>query len=853
MTKPASTLSRCFCVLIALLLLSGCAARQNFKAGEELMAEGHYDAAVQKYFAAASKDPETDEYRVKLANASSKAAWQHLKAARDLAAKKEFEPAAAEFRLALDFDPTLEIAHQELKRVEERIRAGLLIDEAEEFYRQRRYAQAKTDLQQALVLDAENTQAKALLKKIQAESGTLLDGQQLDIASTKPITLKFKDAQIKEVFRILSQLSGINFIFDEDTKDQRVTVFLEDATFAQALELLLKMNNLGERVLNPKTVIIYSDTKDKEKQYQDQLIQIFYLSNIDAKKAVNLLRTMLQLRKIYVHEELNAIVIRDTPDVIRLAQQILEAADRADAEVLYDLELVEINHSDDMNIGPRLSTYGTSFGYVPPGTTSIPGTVTVEGLSNLQFLYTIPTATFQMEKTLKDSEILANPKIRVKNKEKAKVHIGSREPVITVTTTGTTGITSDSIQYVDVGVKLEVEPRVQLDNTVDTKISLEVSNVTGRNTTDNGTLALTLSTTNASTDLTLKDGETTILGGLIRDDYTNTKNTFPILGKIPLLGDLISGHLRNKNKREILLSITPHIVKSVDVPRANVASIWSGGEDDLKAGPNFSAFAQPLQAEQTRLAPPPVPGRSTQSAEMPVPAQVEPAGPAPETMPESAAPTTIAPQGLPQNGPPAALPAPGAGQQSPAPTPPAPEAMEPAAAPASTGATAMPGMAEAPPAGAGVATVAMPRREALAAPGQARVFLRGPTLVKAGEEFVVEVDVDSLHDLYSAPFFLNFPPQLCTFTRVEEGGFLGSGGQPTIFTSSANQKNGQLIIGTKQGNAGSGASGSGTLARIVFTAKAAGSGDLSLDRINFRDPSGGRLPVAAEGLRIEVR
>jgi general secretion pathway protein D len=591
----------------------------------------------------------------------------------------------------------------------------------------------------------------------------------------------------------------------------------------------LKMNNLGERVLNPKTVIIYSDTKDKEKQYQDQLIQIFYLSNIDAKKAVNLLRTMLQLRKIYVHEELNAIVIRDTPDVIRLAQQILEAADRADAEVLYDLELVEINHSDDMNIGPRLSTYGTSFGYVPPGTTSIPGTVTVEGLSNLQFLYTIPTATFQLEKTLKDSEILANPKIRVKNKEKAKVHIGSREPVITVTTTGTTGITSDSIQYVDVGVKLEVEPTVQLDNTVDTKISLEVSNVTGRNTTDNGTLALTLSTTNASTDLTLKDGETTILGGLIRDDYTKTKDTFPILGKIPLLGDLISGHLRNKSKREILLSITPHIVKSVDVPKANVASIWSGGEDDLKAGPNFSAFAAPLQAEQSRLAPPPVPGRSNQPTEMFTPAQAEPAGPAPEAMPESAAPPTIAPQGLPENGP------------------------SPAAAPASTGAPAMPGMAEAPPSEAGVATVAMPRREALAAPGQARVFLRGPTLVKAGEEFVVEVDVDSLHDLYSAPFFLNFPPQLCTFTRVEEGGFLGSGGQPTIFTSSANQKNGQLIIGTKQGNAGTGASGSGTLARVVFTAKAAGSGDLSLDRINFRDPSGSRLPVAAEGLRIEVR
>ena len=656
MTLPGTPLSRCICALIVLLLLGGCAAGKAYKAGEELMAEGRYDAAVEKYFTAVNKAPETDEYRLKLANARAKAAWQHLARARDLTARKEFEPAAAEFRLALGFDPTLEVAGQELRQVEERIRAGVLIDEAEQFYRQRRYGPAKHNLQQALILEADNARARALLKKVQAESGTLLDGQELDIASNKPITLKFKDAQIKEVFRILSQLSGINFLFDEEVQDQRVTVFLEDATFAQALELLLKMNNLDKRVLNSKTVVIYSNTKEKQKQYQDQLIQIFYLSNIDAKKAVNLLRTMLQLRKIYVHEELNAIVIRDTPDVIRLAQEILEAADRAEAEVIYELELVEVNHTDDMNIGARLQSYGTTFGFVNPGTTTLPssGNVTVSGLSKLDFLYTIPTATFNMEKTLTDSDILANPKIRVRNKEKAKVLVGSREPVITVTTTGT-DIRSDSIQYVDVGVKLEVEPTVQLDNTIVTKIGLEVSNVTGRTTTDNGTSVLTISTTNANTVLSLKDGETTILGGLIRDDYSKTKDTFPLLEKIPLLGDLISGHQINKNKREILLSITPHIVKSLDLPKADVTSIWSGGEDELKAGPSFSAFAEPLQPEQNRPAPLPVPGQAIRPQGMPGPSASMPPAPAPETTPESAPPAGIAPRPMPPAGSPAAV------------------------------------------------------------------------------------------------------------------------------------------------------------------------------------------------------
>ncbi len=819
MTLPGTPLSRCICALIVLLLLGGCAAGKAYKAGEELMAEGRYDAAVEKYFTAVNKAPETDEYRLKLANARAKAAWQHLARARDLTARKEFAPAAAEFRLALGFDPTLEVAGQELRQVEERIRAGVLIDEAEQFYRQRRYGPAKHNLQQALILEADNARARALLKKVQAESGTLLDGQELDIASTQPITLKFKDAQIKEVFRILSQLSGINFLFDEEVQDQRVTVFLEDATFAQALELLLKMNNLDKRVLNSKTVVIYSNTKEKQKQYQDQLIQIFYLSNIDAKKAVNLLRTMLQLRKIYVHEELNAIVIRDTPDVIRLAQEILEAADRAEAEVIYELELVEVNHTDDMNIGARLQSYGTTFGFVNPGTTTLPssGNVTVSGLSKLDFLYTIPTATFNLEKTLTDSEILANPKIRVRNKEKAKVHVGSREPVITVTTTGT-DIRSDSIQYVDVGVKLEIEPTVQLDNTIITKIGLEVSNVTGRNTTDNGTSVLTISTTNANTALTLKDGETTILGGLIRDDYSKTKDTFPLLEKIPLLGDLISGHQINKNKREILLSITPHIVKSLDLPKADVTSIWSGGEDELKAGPSFAAFAAPLQPEQSRPAPVPAPALKSQPLPVPGSPAPEPLAPAPEATPESA----------PASGPPPAVP--------------------------NSGVPGVPSRAgEAAPPASAAGSVTMPSEEAAAVPETGKVFVRGPGRVKVGEEFSVEVAVDSLHDLYSAPFFLVFPPQLCTFVRVEEGDFLGSGGQTTLFTASANEKNGQLIIGTKQGPTGAGASGSGTLARIVFKAKAAGSGDIHLDRINFRDPAGRRLPVAAEGLPIEVR
>ena len=189
---------------------------------------------------------------------------------------------------------------------------------------------------------------------------------------------------------------------------------------------------------------------------------------------------------------------------------------------------------------------------------------------------------------------MASPKIRVRNREKAKVHIGTREPVITSTTTDTS--TTANVQYVDVGVKVDIEPIIQLDNSVETKVKLEVSRVIGRDTVAN-TSALTIQTTNAETVLTLKDGVQTILGGLFEQETAKGKTTIPWLGEIPFLGDLISKTDDKDTKREILLSITPYVIKQVEVPDIDVATIWSGGEDDLKNGPKFGTFAENLISE----------------------------------------------------------------------------------------------------------------------------------------------------------------------------------------------------------------------------------------------------------------
>ncbi len=602
---------RFFSLLLLLVFLSGCLAGQaSFTKGNQSLEQRDYDQAVVEFLAAIEKNPASHEFRLKLNHARSKAAFEHKIKADDFLARQQYFDALREYELAGDLDGSIYAAFDGQKTAKKYIQAEQRVKEAESFLQKNRQLQAKNSAEKALALIPDYQPALQVKEKIKQSQFALVDGVELEVTSTEPINLNFNKTKLPDVFNILTRLSGINFILDEDVRSNKTTIFLEQASFAQALELLLRMNKLDSKILNSKTIILYPKTRDKKKQFEDQVIQTFYLSHIEAKKAVNLLRTMLQVRKIYVQEELNAIVVRDEPDVIKLAQKLLEANDRGSSEVVFDLELIEVNHTDTSELGLKLSNYSIGLGLSKSGSGAIVDsgltsgrstTGLIDSFNHLDPFYSIPTASFKFMKTLVDAEVLANPKIRVRNREKAKVHIGSREPVITVTINDTQ--TSENVQYIDVGVKLDVEPTIQLDNTVVTKLGLEVSNVSGREKTANGTAVITISSTSANTTLTLKDGEQTIIGGLIRNDNSTTKSKVPLLGDVPVVGEVFNGTDKTKNKREILLSITPHIVKSVNVPRGSAASIWSGGEDDMKFGRNFGSFADKYLTGQNELEP----------------------------------------------------------------------------------------------------------------------------------------------------------------------------------------------------------------------------------------------------------
>ena len=820
-------------LMLAALWIGGCTssmqARSAYEDAERYAAEEKFDRAVEKYFEAAELNPGSKTYKLKLISSRTRAAAAHVKKARTLVKEGEYTKALAEYRLARGFDPSIEVANQEAKELQNLLEAERLAEEGAEFYGRKNPALARAAISKALSLDANNARALAIKDLLDKDQKTItMDGIELDVASSEPITLRFKDANIKEVFGILSQLSGINFIFDEDIRSQAISVLLEKASFAQAMELIMQMNGLGKKVLNGKTIIIYPQTRDKEKQYEDQLIQTFYLSHIDAKKAVNMLRTMLQLRKIYVHEERNALVVRDKPEVIRLAEKILNAADRENSEVILALELVSVSDIDTLDIGTKLSAYSAGVGFSKDGVTpptlisdSIPesGDLSnlVQSLNGLQTYYTVPSAVFNLAKTLTSTEILASPKIRVRNREKAKVHVGTREPVITTTTTDTS--TSSNIQYVDVGIKLDVEPNIQLNNSVETKLKLEVSQVISREEVgpENAPItALTISTTNAETVLTLKDGVQTIIGGLFEQLETKQKNTFPIIGDIPILGALVSGFSNRDNKREILLSITPYIVKQVEVPELDVATIWSGGEDNLKSGPNFGAFAKPLLSEVEAVKPLAAP--AVKPATLPVPENGAPEKPAGATEAQLA--------------PPAA----------------ATENAVLAEEKVVLNEEAVP-------------TEELPKDETVGAPlvlempakPPAVITFGGPQQVETGKEFTMAVDVKGVEQLYSAPLFIQYDPSVLELISVSEGAFLKQDDHATVFSSSPNRTTGQVIVGYKQGTGGKGASGSGTLFNLNFKPIAAGQTQIEINRVNFRNPEGVRLQVNPEAATIEVR
>lgn len=591
--------SRLICVLTA-FVLAGCAAGFHHRDGMNALARQDFATAVKELELATKLKPNDIEYRRDWLKVRESATNKLLMTGGTALALGQIKEAVQAYQAILQYDPENARALAGKEDVLRFSNAKEEILAARDALQRGEVAIAQEWISRALRNAPEMPAARALKRELDTlQAKEVISTPSLGANYKKPINLEFRDNSIKMIFDALSRTTGINFIFDRDVRnDQRTSVFLKGTSLDDAIDVILSTNQLDKKVLNATSVLIYPNTSQKQKEYQDLIVKAFYMANVEAKNAANMLKTVLKVKDIFVDDKYNMLILRENSETIALAEKLLNLHDLEEPEVMLDVEVLEINRSSLLNLGLQVNSQLTvaplndliinSNGNGGVGNGTGTGTQTLR-LNDMKRLnsdllgITLPSATLNLKKTDGDANLLANPSIRVRDREKAKIMIGDKVPVVTTTSTG--NFVSENINYLDVGLKLEVEPDIHLRDEIGLKISMEVSSLVSSVKTNNGSQAYQIGTRNFSSALRLRDGETQILAGLISDEDRSSANRIPLLGDLPILGRLFSNQSDNRQKTEIVLSITPRLIRNIQRASPSAESFWSGTETTLRNKP----------------------------------------------------------------------------------------------------------------------------------------------------------------------------------------------------------------------------------------------------------------------------
>lgn len=712
------------------ILLAGCAAgERNFAAGEELLRSQRVEEALGEYRQALQHEPTNARYRVGYLNARDRSVQQWLGQADRLKADpSRAGEARALLQRALSVDPDNYRAREAIATLERDQQIADAMARARQEAAQGNTTLALSWLRGILAERPQHADALALQARLmeqKARPKAAADAQ-LAAAFRKPVSLEFRDAQLKQVFEVLSRSSGLNFVLDKDVRgDQRTTLFLRNSTVADALSLALVTNQLEQRVLDAHSVLIFPNTLAKLKEYQQLTVRAFVLSNADTKTVSNTLKTLLKAKDLVVDEKQNMIIMRDSPEAIELAERLVALHDQPEAEVMLEVEILEVKRTKLRQLGVQ---YPSQVALAPM--TAASAALTLSDLKHLRGSTTSVSdisVGLQASETNTDVNVLANPRIRSRNREKAKIQVGQRVPNISSSGTAT-GFITETVQYVDVGLKLEVEPTVTPDGEVSIKVGLEVSNILQRLTTKNNSVAYEIGTRNANTVLRLRDGENQVLAGLINDEDRRTMTGLPGLSTTPGIGGTLFGNTTDDyQKSEIVLSITPRIIRSAFRPDLAIGEFLSGTETNLRS----------RGIELTGGAVTPAPGGSP-----PAPANATPPGR------DTASPST------------------GEGTSPSAPPSSNTDSKGPVAATAETS-----GGPAAWPAG---------------------LSWRGSSTVSVGGLVTLELIAQSSQSLSVVPLALNYDPTQLTLISVDQGDYLSKGGSAGNISKRADPATGQI-------------------------------------------------------------
>ena len=744
------------------LLAAGCPkGNSDFNQGKKAETLQDFDAAFSFYQKALKADPYNANYKIKLNQIRFEAGQAHVKQGVELRKKGDLQGAAGEFQRAQAIDPSNPIAEQELRKTVDLI--------AEKNHETEAAAEAPADPGQQ-PLATQPPEIKPL--------------------SRAPINLKMSNDS-KIVFDTVGKLAGLTVIYDPDFPARRITVELTNVTLEQALDIVSLQSKSFWRPVTENIIFVIPDQPQKRRDYEEQVIKTFYLSNTfqpqDLTEIVTGLRQLLDLKRIQQLNSQNAIIVRDTPDKLLLADKMIRDIDKAKPEVVIQVEVVEARTDRLRDLGV-LPGQSASVTFTPNGTTTSGSTTTpsnslplneLKHLSTADYSITLPGATATAILTDTYTKIIQNPEIRSVEGQPAKLRIGDRVPVATgsfqagvgVGSTGGAGFVNPLVNtqftYIDVGVNIDITPRVHPNHEISLKSSIEVSAVTGTSTIG-GIQQPIISQRKIEHDIRLKEGEVNILAGLFSRIDQKTLNGWPGLAKIPFLRYLFSEDKTDHQEDEILIVMTPRIVRLPEWTKANLRSMYSGSETNVQVKRESDIRAPVVQP--------------------PAPSQQSPVNPNAQAM-----------------------------------TPGAPGATTPAT-------------------GAGAQTQA------------ARIRFEPQTMsLKAGQTATIGVVVENVNDLFSIPLLLQYNPAVISVEEVQHGGFLSGGTQEIAIVQRVDKEHGQAIISaTRQPNT-SGVSGSGTLIGIVVKALAPGSSNLSIVQVNAKDSQQKLIPLVTSEAALQVQ
>jgi general secretion pathway protein D len=584
-------------------MLMGCAQNSAIQDSQRMAAQGRVEESLSTLEQAMRAEPSNQALRAQWFRQRDSALAQWLQEAALARQARNWEAAEAAYLRVQGLDANNVRAREGLASLEQDRKLDGQLRAAQALVERNDWAGAERILR-PLVSEAPHlSEPRRLLQKVRDKlsSEAAAPPSALKSSYDKPITLEFRDTPLKTVFEVMARTSGINFVFDKDVKaDNKVTIYVRNTSVEDVVKLILVTNQLERKLLNDNTLLIYPNTPAKAKEYVDLVTRSFYLANADAKQALSLVRTMVKTKDIFIDDKLNLLVMKDTPDAVRLAEHLLESLDMAEPEVMLDVEVLEITRSKLVELGLRFPDQ-VGYGMLQPSTSSTivnngvtetntnlggtlaPGYVDLRNTGALTSFVSNPAVLLNLRNQIGDGNTLANPRIRVKNREKAKVHIGDKLPIFTTTSTANVGVAA-SVAYLDVGLKLDVEPNVYLEDEVSIKVGLEVSSIVKEVLGPANSLAYQVGTRSASTVLRLRNGETQVLAGLISEEERSSANRLPGLGEVPILGRLFSSKRDSSNKTEIVLLITPRIVRNLERPES-ATKAWAAGSEAVVGSP----------------------------------------------------------------------------------------------------------------------------------------------------------------------------------------------------------------------------------------------------------------------------